>query len=198
MSIRPTINHVKKICSTLIGTKYSLPKSKNKGAVGILLEKITGIPTSSSCWDCISGEVKAFPLKRLKDGKIVPKETVAITMMKPEDLESQSWEETRLFKKIQNLLFVAYIRDGDDITFVDTYHIEKSDGNYTELYHGFKTDYTKIQKIWNDTKTITGKTGIYIQSRTKGAGGNTPKTRAYYFKKAVLDEIQSKKPIKID
>jgi len=64
MSIRPSINDVKRICSIVIGKKYSLPKSKNKGAVGILLEEITGIPTSSACWDCVDGEVKAFPLKR--------------------------------------------------------------------------------------------------------------------------------------
>ena len=81
---------------------------------------------------------------------------------------------------------------------MDTYHVEKSDSNYIDLYDGFKTDYTKIQKTWNDTKTITGKTGGYIQSRTKGAGGKSPKTRAYYFKKQVLDLIQSKKSIKID
>lgn len=185
---RPTLDNVHEICMGLRDTKYYLPTTSNKGIAGLLLEKLTGIPTSSACWDCIDGEVKAYPLKVLKSGELVPKETVAITMMKPEDLQNQDWNDTRLKKKIENLLFVAYLREGDYVTFKFTQRIQSSKDS--ELYDEFKNDYISISDIWKKTNTITSKTGKYIQSRTKGAGGNAPKTRAYYFRPIVMKMLK--------
>ena len=98
---RPTIASVKACAMNNINIQHHCPKTKNKGAAGLLFEKLTGIPTSSACLDCIDGEVKVYPLKRLASGRIVPKETVAITMMKPEDLENISWNESRCRKNKQ-------------------------------------------------------------------------------------------------
>ena len=156
----------------------------------MLLEKLTGIPTSSACWDCIDGEVKAYPLKKLKSGELVPKETVAITMMNPSDLESQSWETTRLKTKISNILFVAYLREGDNVTFKFLQRLQATDPSDSQLYETFANDYQTISSIWNETKTITGKTGKYIQSRTKGQGKDAPKTRAYYFRPIVMKMLK--------
>ena len=70
----------------LIGKEYVLPITKNKGLPGIFLEDILGIPHTSNCLDCSDGELKLFPVKKLKNGNIVPKETIAITMLSPEEL----------------------------------------------------------------------------------------------------------------
>ena len=54
------------------------------------------------------------------------------------------------------------------VTFKFTQRIQSSVDN--ELYTEFRNDYITISDIWKKTNTITGKTGKYIQSRTKGAG----------------------------
>ena len=83
---RPTIAAVKACAIKNIDIPHFCPVTKNKGAAGLLFEKLAEIPTSSACLDCLDGEVKLYPLKTLKRGDIVPKETVAITMMKPKTL----------------------------------------------------------------------------------------------------------------
>jgi len=69
---------------TIVGTVINRPITKNKGEVGVLLEKLTGIPQSSACLDCEDGELKVFPVKRNKAGKLIPKETIAVTMINKE------------------------------------------------------------------------------------------------------------------
>ena len=53
----------------IIGCSYTLPITADKGIVGKKLEELTGIPASSACLDCIDGELKVFPVKRLQNGK---------------------------------------------------------------------------------------------------------------------------------
>ena len=196
--MRPTINQVITSASEHIGKQFHLPKEKNKGVAGFLLENLTGIPTSSACLDCEDGEVKTYPLKVLskngkfgKKGDLVADETVAITMMKPENFESETWETSRISKKIANVLFVGYIREGDNIIFKKLQLLQSDNEKHNELYKTFESDYNDIKKIWLEEKTITGKTGKLIQSRTKGAGGDAPKTRAFYFRKETMNRIDS-------
>lgn len=180
---RPTISAVKACAINNIDTPYHCPITKNKGAAGLLFEQLAGIPTSSACLDCIDGEVKVYPLKILKRGEIVPKETVAITMMTPEDLETVSWDESRCRKKINNVLFVGYLRDGDNIIIKHVFQMNEI--SQPALYQIFKNDYESIQNIWIKNKTISAKTGTLMQSRTKGPGG-VKKTRAFYFRPALI------------
>jgi DNA mismatch repair protein MutH len=184
---RPNIEHVKKCAIDNIDTPHHCPISKNKGAAGLLFEQLAGIPTSSACLDCLDGEVKVFPLKKLKNGKIVPKETVAITMMNPEDLDTISWNESRCCKKINNVLFVGYLRDGDNIIIKKVFLMNEE--SEPELYKTFQNDYETIQNIWKTEKRISAKTGTLIQSRTKGPGGNKKKTRAFYFRPTLMKKF---------
>tara|TARA_Y100000816_G_scaffold54026_1_gene34837 strand:- start:10006 stop:10578 length:573 start_codon:yes stop_codon:yes gene_type:complete len=184
---RPTIEHVKKCAIDNIDTPHHCPISKNKGAAGLLFEQLAGIPTSSACLDCVDGEVKVFPLKKLKNGKIVPKETVAITMMNPEDLDTISWNESRCRKKINNVLFVGYLRDSDNIIIKNVFLMNEE--SEPQLYKTFENDYETIQNIWKTEKTISAKTGELIQSRTKGPGGDKKKTRAFYFRPTLMKKF---------
>ena len=80
-SQRPTVAQVKERFQSFQGKKFECPKTNNKGEEGQLLEQLLGIPNSSACLDCSDGELKLFPLKKLKRSKqYTAKETVAITM----------------------------------------------------------------------------------------------------------------------
>lgn len=185
---RPTIAAVKACAIKNIDIPHFCPVTKNKGAAGLLFEKLAEIPTSSACLDCLDGEVKLYPLKTLKRGDIVPKETVAITMMKPEDLDTISWHESRCRKKIANVLFVGYLRDGDNMIIKNVFQMNEE--TQPELYKTFQNDYETIQDEWKNKGEITSKTGVLMQSRTKGQGGKAPKTRAFYFKPALMKQFK--------
>ena len=184
--IRPTLARVTALyTTTLVGTTHSVPKTLNKGKVGLYLEGKLGIPTSSACLDCSDGEVKAVPLKRLRNGKLVPKETMAVTMMKPEDLLSQAFADTRLAKKTTAMVILPYLREGDDVTF----YAPVTFGASHPAYGYLAVDYEVVRSYYATKGEVTGRVGSWIQSRTKGAGKGAPKTRAWYFRASFLKEL---------
>ena len=196
--IRPTLTQAHQTFEQSVkGISFFCPKSKNKGVEGQFLEKKLGIPTSSACLDCADGEVKVFPLRKLKNGEWRSKETVAITMsglnhdkQRPfSKLQNiKTWDNSPLKKKTNNLLFISYTRDEDHITFVHSYLFNSMCPEYLQ----FESDYNKIINQYNTvgicqleknedgyrTNTINGK---YIQGRTKGQGGPN-KTVGFYFR----------------
>ena len=182
---RPTINFVKqKFINEIKGKTIALPTTSNKGLAGQTLDILLDIPNSSACLDCSDGEVKLFPLKRLKNGELVPKETIAITMSGLNSntiSEPIAWEESALKKKTNNMLFISYLREKNSISFCDYYSF---DSTHTE-YEQFKEDYEVITNHYKDNgirpkgNTINGK---YIQGRTKGPGGSSKKSVAFYFR----------------
>lgn len=108
-----------------MGSSREVPHTRDKGKVGKFIENICGIPTSSACLDCIDGEVKVFPLKQLKTGEIVPKETIAITMFNTEAmLNTPDFRDTRIYKKISSVLFIPYLREGSMCRFYPHYLFE--------------------------------------------------------------------------
>ena len=65
---KQSINDIYSKFTRLIkGARYYCPKTQNKGIGGIFLEKLTGIPQTTDCLDCSDGELKLFPLKKLKN-----------------------------------------------------------------------------------------------------------------------------------
>lgn len=195
---RPTLSEsLKSFRMSVKGHSFFCPKSKNKGAVGLLLEGKLGIPTSSACLDCIDGEIKAFPQTKatsrsrlakqfdLKEGDYLASETVAITMMKPHELPSTKFEDSRLYKKIKNVLFISYVRDGDNVSF--NKEIIFNDTN--PLFQQIVADYETIKihyEIYGFTK---GSVGKLLQVRTKGPGKGAPKSHAFYFRRQFLIQL---------
>jgi|TARA_B110000967_G_C18724008_1_gene479145 hypothetical protein len=196
--IRPTVDFIRTIYRRDVnGNKFLCPKEKNKGKAGLFLEGLLGIPTSSACLDCVDGELKAFPQKKatsrsrlakqagLGEGDYIASQTVAITMMKPTDLPKTVFEESRLCKKISNVLFTPYVRDGDHIEWLN----EVLFNNEHPLFQEIKKDYETIQVYYVENKVTKGEIGKYLQVRTKGAGGKAPKTHAFYFRRQFLISI---------
>jgi hypothetical protein len=174
--MRQTINDIQERMTNVSMKIYVCPITANKGAVGHLLEDLLEIPRSSECLDCSDGEVKIVPLKRLKNGKIVPKETIAVTMMEKEFTE---FEESRCFKKMRRMLVIPYLRDGDNVIFYTPTLIELNGA----LFDIIKKDYELIR-----SSPLQSKIGKYLQTRTKGPGGSV-KTRAFYLRTLFTTEF---------
>jgi len=151
---------------------HSCVNTKNKGIAGQLLEKLLEIPHSSNCLDMVDGELKVFSLK--PNGSV--KESVAITMLDKELLKTTTFEESRVYKKLQNTLFVPYKRDGDTVCYMEAIHFTKDSPYFEQL----KKDYIDIQ-----TKAFSGNVGKYLQSRTKGKGHGTT-SRAFYLRASFM------------
>ena len=183
MTDRITIAECQVRIQPLIGTVYTVPKTKNKGNAGHHLESLLGIPHSSACLDCLDGELKAFPLKRLSNGTLVPKETVAVTMCSP-SLTTESFADSRVCKKLRNTLFVPYTWSAEgELVFYTPFLLTDTH----PLWHQLETDYTTLQTN-AVAGTMTGSIGTYLQTRTKGAGhGST--SRAFYLRPSFLKEL---------
>ena len=175
----------------IINMPYYCPIIRNKGSEGLYLEKLLGIEPSSKCLDLCDGEVKCFPTKKLKNRTLSPKETIAITMMNPEDLRTQTFEESRCYTKIRRVIFFPYLRKEEYITFMKPIFIEISENH--NIFEQIQIDYNTIRNEIVEKGVVHSKTGKYIQSRTKGRGKvkeGGKKTRAFYFKtKFVKDFI---------
>ena len=198
MLSRPTLSKsLQTFRQSVKGVSFFCPKSKNKGAAGLLLEGKLGIPTSSACLDCLDGEIKAFPQTKansrsrlakqfgLKEGDYLASETVAITMMKPSELPTTKFEESRLYKKIKNVLFVSYVRDGDNVSFNE--EIIFNDTN--PLFQQIAADYETIKNHYQVNGFTKGRIGKLLQVRTKGQGNGAPKTHAFYFRRQFLIQL---------
>jgi hypothetical protein len=49
-----------------------------------------------------------------------------------------------------------------------------------------KKDYDDIRGRFLDDGVVSSSVGVFLQTRTKGAGGDAPKTRAFYLKKEFI------------
>ncbi len=182
---RPTLADIAvRFAAEVKGKSFTLPKEKNKGRPGHLLEELLGIPKSSACLDCEDGELKAFPLT--DKGK--PKETVAVTMVQKEDLKTTAFLSSRVYKKLKNTVYVPYTRTGDVVVFTSL--IQLSLESSAEICNQLEKDYNEIQEhaVKEEFSSSLGK---WLQTRTKGPGhGST--SRAFYLRTQFLSMLLAK------
>lgn len=148
----------------------------DKGGAGKLLENILGLQNTNANIDFEDGELKSYKCK--PDGS--PRETIAITQILShiDDLVMcKPFEETWLYEKIKNVLYVPVCKDDSSSSnwfFCTSTHINLENEEYTSLREQLKADYEYIcneikNRCINRTKlsTISGK---YLQIRTKNNG----------------------------
>ena len=159
---------------------------------------------NSECLDLDDGEIKAFPLKKNKKSDIlVPKETIAITMVDREALKTNNFEDSKLRTKIERVIFVPYLRKGDKVLIFKPILLPLEN---KIMCDNIKKDYCNIQKHLLDKNELRSNIGEYIQCRTKGTGrlNNQPASekldkptlsiptnstsRAFYFKTSYIRE----------
>ncbi len=178
-----------------LASKYEVTvfkgNKKNKGWAGHTIEHFLGLPINSSqAPNFGSWELKTISLKYLKTGKLTIKETMAITMIDPYNVKNTPFEESHLLSKMRKILILSRIWIDQTEPSSTVYGIHTFDLGNKEIYNQIKADYDLVRNtIANDGfDKLTGRMGVYIQPRTKGAGhGST--SRAFYARTPFLKSI---------
>ena len=99
------------------GVRIFVEGKKNKGWAGHTLERILRLPLNSSrAPNFGSWELQSISLVRGRDGALRVKETVAITMLDPVELQQKEFEESHLYGKLNKTLLVARIHENQQET----------------------------------------------------------------------------------
>lgn len=180
----------------------------NKGRTGQLLELTIGLKLSNTILDFEDGELKTNKCDHA--GK--PLETMFITQTSSiidELLSKRKFQDTKLYQKIQRLLYVPISKEGDPSMwmYLKPIQIDLSLPKYAYLARQLEIDYYSIcnqlnQQLSESSKaTLHTANGKFIQIRTKDSKPYRPiysaiyernisdKNRAFYFKKEFMKYI---------
>lgn len=168
-------------------------KKLNKGWKGHILELLAGLETNSlKAPNGLGFELKSTAFKfDAKKNIWRPKETFAITMINENELIESSFYKSHCWEKLKSMLFCAVSWDGKNATSatllkVTTFDFLVADDVIKQIEEDY--EYIRNKCKINGFSALTGKDGVYIQARTKGAGhGST--TRAFYGRKNLIDLI---------
>ena len=155
---------------------------KNKGWAGHLLERYLGLPINSAQSPNFgSWELKIVPLKRLVNGRIKVKETMAITMIDPVNVQNTPFEQSHLLTKLKKAVICARLFESQDETRSILMHVSAFDLNDAAYYEQVKKDYEEARSCiaTKGFEHLTGRMGVLVQPRTKGTGHGS-KSRAFY------------------
>jgi DNA mismatch repair protein MutH len=172
---------------------------QNKGWKGLILERLAGLETNvSKAPNGLSYELKSVSFRYIKD-ELVPKETMAITMINPEELKKHSFFESHCWNKLKSIVFCAVMWHGQNAEKAELLKVASLDfAEDDELIKEIKADYDFVREklIRHGFNKLTGKDGKWIQARTKGTGGINPRTgkrrpitRAFYARIALVKKI---------
>lgn len=164
---------------------------QNKGWKGQVLEKLAGLDNNSrKAPNGLTFELKSVSFHSPKE-ILVPKETMAITMINPEELKAHDFFESHCWAKLKTLIFCAVRWNGHDAQKAELIQVTSLDfAEDDELIKEIKADYDFIRSklIKTGFKSLTGKDGKWIQARTKGVGhGST--SRAFYARTSLVKKI---------
>jgi len=171
-------------------TTYETGK-QNKGWKGLVLEKLAGLETNvSKAPNGLTYELKSVAFHHVKND-LVPKETMAITMINPEELKEHSFFESHCWAKLKTIIFCAVEWNGVNSNEAKLLKVVSLDFSEDDnLIKEIKADYDFIRDklITKGFKFLTGTDGKWIQARTKGAGhGST--SRAFYARTGLVKKI---------
>ena len=164
----------------------------NKGWAGHVCERYLGLPINSAQSPNFgSWELKSVPLKRLRNGTLAFKETMAITMIDEYNVKRTPFEESHLLSKLRKAVIVA--RSVGESYSMPTYvHSVTAIDLSGDLYNAVKDDYELVQECLNDPERgfakLTGSMGVFIQPRTKGRGHGSV-SRAFYARPRFLAQF---------
>lgn len=157
----------------------------NKGWAGHVIERYLGLPLNSAQSPNFgSWELKIVPLKRLKNGQIVPKETMAITMIDPVNVLEKPFEESHLLAKLRKIVVCARMFESKEENSSRLVKVGAFNLDYPVIYNRVKADYEEVRDVikTHGFEALTGRIGKLVQPRTKGPGhGST--SRAFYARK---------------
>jgi len=171
-------------------TTYETGK-QNKGWKGLILERLAGLQTNvSKAPNGLSYELKSVSFHYSKD-ELVPKETMAITMINPQELKNQPFFESHCWAKLKSIIFCAAMWHGKNSKRGELLKVASLDfAKDDELIQEIKSDYDFIRKklIKYGFEGLESEDGKWIQARTKGAGHGS-KSRAFYARTGLVKKI---------
>lgn len=179
-------------------TTYETGK-QNKGWKGLVLERVAGLENNvSKAPNGLSYELKSVSFHEVKN-ELTPKETMAITMINPEELKQHSFFESHCWAKLKSIVFCAVMWHGQNSENAELLKVASLDfAEDDDLIKEIKADYDFIREklINHGFESLTGKDGKWIQARTKGTGGINPRTgnrrpitRAFYARTSLVKKI---------
>jgi len=164
---------------------------QNKGWKGLVLERLAGLETNvSKAPNGLTYELKSVAFRYVKD-ELVPKETMAITMINPAELKAHSFFESHCWAKLKTIVFCAVKWNGKNSEAAELLKVESLDfAEDDELIKEIKADYDFIRNklIAKGFGALTGADGKWIQARTKGPGHGSI-SRAFYARTALVKKI---------
>ena len=181
----------------------------NKGKTGQLLQLSLGMNLSNTNLDFDDGELKTNKCDSVGN----PRETVFISQIScviDELIQERPFEQTHLYEKISNILYVPVCKDGNpkDWMFLPSIHIDLTSPRYAELRNIWRNDYYSIcRQLKRHIETspdgyIHTSNGQHIQIRSKDSKPYHPiysstygryvsnKNHAFYFQKQFVYDIQ--------
>ncbi|MCK5509922.1 hypothetical protein KAI65_00055 [Candidatus Parcubacteria bacterium] len=172
---------------------------QNKGWKGQTLERLAGLSNDNSqAPNGLGFELKSVAFKEV-GGKLKPKETMAITMINPEELKITSFFKSHCWEKLKSLVFCSVMWHGQDAKHAELLEVTSLDfAEDDDLILEIKSDYDFIRSklIKEGFDKLTGKYGKWVQARTKGIGGINPHTgerrpitRAFYARTKLVSKI---------
>ena len=171
-------------------TTYETGK-QNKGWKGQTLERLAGLTNNSSkAPNGLSFELKSVAFHTNK-GDVVPKETMAITMINPDELKKHTFFESHCWAKLKTIVFCAVEWKGKNANEARLLKVASLDfAEDDELIQEIKKDYDFIRSklIKEGFEALTGKDGTWIQARTKGPGHGSI-SRAFYARTSFVKKI---------
>lgn len=164
---------------------------QNKGWKGHILELLAGLqPSPAKQPNGITYELKSVSFHYVK-GSLVPKETMAITMINPDELIAHDFFESHCWKKLKAIVFCAVHWHGQNVPRAELLKVFNFDLNEKDnLVIEIKEDYDFIRNklIRHGFGALTGKDGKWIQARTKGPGHGSI-SRAFYARTGLVKVI---------
>lgn len=164
---------------------------KNKGWAGHVIERHLGLPLNSSpAPNFGSWELKVVPLKYDRNRVLKVKETMAITMLDPVEVLAKEFEDSHLFTKLRKQIVVSRIFEDVNETSAILHAAAEFDLDNPYILAQVKADYETVRTALqtNGFSSLTGKMGVLVQPRTKGAGhGST--SRAFYARTTFVAHI---------
>ena len=181
------------------GINPYLNGKQNKGWKGLVLERLAGLQTNvSKAPNGLTYELKSVAFHKVGN-VLAPKETMAITMINPEELKAHSFFESHAWAKLKAIVFCAVEWNGKNAKNAKLLEVTSLDfAEDDELIREIKADYDLIRAklIKDGFEVLTGKDGKWIQARTKGIGGINPRTgkrrpitRALYARTGLVKKI---------
>lgn len=154
------------------------------------MERLAGLETNTSkAPNGLTYELKSVSFHYKKD-KLVPKETMAITMINPKELKAHDFFESHCWAKLKAIVFCAVAWHGENAQRAELLEVVSLDFSETDdLIMEIKSDYDFIRNklITQGFDSLTGTDGKWIQARTKGSKDSD--TRAFYARPQLVAKI---------